>query len=118
MCKETAQAARLGQAAIRAGARRRAVGEDETSRPFSGMLRWSRKHKMATHPDPLSPAAFGIDTVGVLTRHVAPGSSSIREVMVSLARVRFGEVATKSDPTPAQPALRPRLKPGASPRRY
>ena len=58
---------------------------------------------MATRPDPLSPAAFGIDTVGVLTRRVSPGQGLVKEVKVSLARVRFGEdVATRSE-QPAGP---------------
>ena len=62
---------------------------------------------MVTRPDPLSPAAFGIDAVGVLTRRVSPGQSLIREVKVSLARVRFGEdVAARSDPPPKKPAPR------------
>ena len=30
---------------------------------------------MAIRPGPLSPAAFGIDAVGVLTRHVSPGKA-------------------------------------------
>ena len=56
---------------------------------------------MVTRPDPLSPAAFGIDAVGVLTRRVSPGQGLIKEVKVSLARVRFGEdVATRADPPP------------------
>lgn len=66
---------------------------------------------MATRPDPLAPAAFGIDTVGVLTRRVSPGQGLVKEVKVSLARVRFGEnVATR----PEQPGPRSRPRPGAS----
>ena len=73
---------------------------------------------MRTRADPLSPAALGIETVFVSRRHVSPGQGLIREVEVSLARVHFGEdVATRSDPPPKRPAPRPRLKPGASPRR-
>ena len=45
---------------------------------------------MATRADPLSPAALGIDPVGVLTRRVSPGQNLMREVSISLARVRFG----------------------------
>ena len=76
------------------------------------------EHKMATRPDPLAPAAFGIDTVGVLTRRVSPGQGLVKEVKVSLARVRFGEeLATMSDPAPKKSVSRPRLKPSASPRR-
>ena len=71
---------------------------------------------MATRTDPLSPAAFGIDAVGVLTRRVSPGQSLIREVKVSLARVRFGEdVAPKSDPrrqSPPAPSQAGRSTPG------
>ena len=73
---------------------------------------------MATRVDPLSPAAFGIDAVGVLTRRVSPGQGLVKEVRVSLARVRFGEdVATRADPPPKKSMSRPRLKPGASARR-
>jgi hypothetical protein len=73
---------------------------------------------MATRADPNSPAAFGIEAVNVARRRVSPGQGLIREVDISLARVRFGEdVATRSDPLPKRSAPRPRPKPGAAPRR-
>ena len=48
---------------------------------------------MASRPDKLSPVAFCIDLVGVLTRHIALRPGLIRKVKVSLALVRFGEEA-------------------------
>ena len=74
---------------------------------------------MATRPDPLSPAAFGIDTVGVLTRRVSPGQNLMREVSISLARVRFGEPKEAANAPPKRPPKRVRLKPDADhSRRY
>ena len=74
---------------------------------------------MATRADPLSPAAFGIDAVGVLTRRVSPGQGLIREQTVSLARVRFGEPKEAANAPPKRPPKRVRLKPGADhSRRY
>ena len=71
---------------------------------------------MRTRADPLSPAALGIETVSVWRRHVSPGQGLIREVQVSLARVRFGDPAAAVG-APSQAERRPsRRKPGASPR--
>jgi hypothetical protein len=48
-------------------------------------------------PDPLSPAALGIDPVTTIKK-LAHKDGGLREVPISLARVNFGEAATDTSP--------------------
>ena len=45
-------------------------------------------------PDPLLPAALGIDPVTTIVKKLAHKDGGLREVPISLARVNFGEAAT------------------------
>ena len=55
--------------------------------------RLRRDRGRAMKPDPLSPAAVGIDPVTTVKK-LAHKDGGLREVPISLARVNFGEAAT------------------------
>jgi hypothetical protein len=60
-------------------------------------------------PDPLSPAALGIDPVTTVKK-VAHKDGGVREVPISLARVNFGAA---TDTSPPKMNLRARRQIGA-----